>query len=184
MARYRLIEPHYLRVKGTKWEYSEVDRITGRPKRTQFDVPLYINPNYEEDLKAFGQPDERGEVIIVVSDGIDARGKDVIFTEKDGSPGRPTPGMIPLDEEAHVIYETCKTRWKDPGSEGGPSYADNLLDNFIQQMSNLQAAAVSAPSATGFEEMMATMTLMMKQQTELMAQLVKVQTDMPKRKVA
>lgn len=166
MARWQLREPHYIRVDGTKWEYNEVDRITGRPKRTQFDVPLYINPEDEGDVKAFGQ----GEAGIVVCNGHNPGPRDVIFHEKDGSPGLPTPGMFPLDDEAREISGQFSKKWDAP-QEGQPSYVQNLEEKLLMQMAELQAGVKSAAPAEGLQEMLATMTQMMAKQTEILAQL-------------
>jgi hypothetical protein len=182
MARWKLLEAHYLRVEGTKWEYSEVDRITGRPKRTQFDVPLLINPNDEGDLKSYGQNDPDGNLALIVGHGTKGpHGRDILWFEKDGSPGRPTPNMIPLDDEAKEISEKSERGWKDPGSQGAPTYAENMIDGFIAKMSELQVSAQAAPKNDGITEVLATMTAMMAKQTEILAQLAAPQA---KRKVA
>jgi hypothetical protein len=178
MARWKLTEPHYLKVDGTKWEYNEIDRITGRPKRTQFDVPLYLNPNYEDDLKGFGQGDvEVALRIIVVSDGNNAQPKDVIFF------GSPTPGMLPLDDEAKEISARFAKVWDAP-AEDGPSYAQRLEERFIDQMGKLQTAAQAAPQPEGQASLMESMAAMMEQQTEILAQLAKGQVEQSRRKVA
>ena len=170
MARWRLTEPHYLNVDGTKWEYSEVDRITGRPKRVQFPVPQYLNPNYEDDLKSFGQG--QGDVStwdIIVSDGNNPGPKDVIFKEKDGSPGQPTPGMLPLDDDAREITARYSKVWDAPSE--GPSFTQRLEESLINQMTELRDSVKQAPQVEGLAELMATMTSMMKQQTEILAKL-------------
>jgi hypothetical protein len=184
MARWRLTEPHYLYIDGTKWEYSEVDRITGRPKRTQFDVPLYLNLNYEDDLKSFGQgegPVDRWDII--VCDGNNPHPKDLIFHEKDGSPGRPTPGMEPLDEEARELSAKLNRTLDTPTVEG-QSYSQKLEMLFIDQMGQLKAGMQQAPQAEGISELMTSMAAMMKQQTEILAQLAARSVEPAKRKVA
>lgn len=184
MARWKLIEPHYLRVPDTKWEYQEVDRITGRPKRTQFPVPQYLNPNFEDDLKSFGQG--TGDVStwdIIVSDGHNSQPKDIIFHEKDDSPGKPTPGMLPLDDEAKAISAKFEKIWAPP-SEEQPSFTAALEEKFLRQMSEIQAGLNQAPQDKGFTDFMQSMSAMMQQQTEILAQLVKVQTQGERRKVA
>lgn len=179
MARWKLTEPHYLKVEGTKWEYSEVDRITGRPKRTQFDVPLYINPLFEDDLKAFGQLNQFGEYDIIVCNGEGAKGKDLIFK------GPPTPGMFPLDEEAEKLSaerEWTPTRDIDPESQN-MSFSNQLLSGLIDKMTDVKAGLNSAPAVPGMAEFMQTMGAMMKQQTEILASLSKVVAE-GKRRVA
>jgi hypothetical protein len=184
MARWRLSGPHYLNVKGTAWEYNEIDRITGRPKRTQFPVPLYMNPNYEDDLKSFGQgegPVERWNII--VSDGNNPGPKDIVFTEKDGSPGLPTPEMEPLDDEARELSAKLSKRLNTPIVEG-QSYSAKLEELFIDQMTELKNGMRAAPQAEGMTQFMETMAAMMKQQTEILAMLAAKQPAEGKRRVA
>lgn len=179
MARWKLTEAHYLMVEGTKWEYSEVDRITGRPKRTQFPVPLYVNPNYEDDLKGYGQPDEVDGLQIIVSNGNNAKGKDLIFT------GPPTPGMLPLDDEAKELSAKLNikpTQGLDPESQN-MSFSNQLMSGLIDQMTDIKAGIATAPAVPGMAEFMQTMGAMMKQQTEILASLSKVVAE-GKRRVA
>lgn len=165
MARWKITEAHYLNVEGTKWEYSEVDRKTGRPKRTQFNVPLYINPKYEDDLKAFGQGDPDPEFCdIIVSDGHNAQPKDIIFT------GPPTPDMIPLDDKAKAISEKMRAKWNAPEVEG-LSFSQRMELGFINQMAELREQVKQVPQAEGLKDLMETMAAMMKQQTEILAAL-------------
>jgi len=166
MARWKLTDAHYLRVLGMKWEYQEIDRRTGRPKRTQFEVPLYINPKYEDDLKAFGQGDPDPEFCdIIVSDGNNPQPKDVIFI------GDPTPCMTPLDDEAKEISARLEKSWNAPEVEG-LSYGQRLELGFINQMAELKDKVQQAPQIAGLEQLMASMTAMMQQQTEILARMV------------
>lgn len=167
MARWKLTEPHYLAVEGTKWEYSEVDRITGRPKRTQFPVPLHLDPNVDSD---WTHRNDAWSGDIIVSNGNNPDPKDLIYT------GPVTPGMLPLDDEAREITaKTAKDKWK-PTADLSPeaqnqSYTNQLLSGFIDEMTNLRTTAVAAPAAEGMAEFMKAMTEMMAKQTEILAQL-------------
>lgn len=177
MARWRLTEPHYLLTRDpTKWEYQEVDRITGRPKRSQFVVPLYLNPLYEDDTKSFGQPDPDGAIdpVIIVSNGNGAMGKDVIFI------GEPTPGMLPLDDEAKEISAKFKAQWDTPALDR-PSLSQLMEEKFLSQMSVMQTAAQAVPQAEGVSELMKSMAGMMAQQTEILARLAERPTAGPRR---
>lgn len=169
MARWKLTEPAYLRVDGTKWEYSEIDRLTGRPKRSQYEVPLYINPNYDDELRQFGQDYENQGVIIIVSDGVDNGGKDVIFK------GDPIPSMIPLDDDAKAKSAKFKNLW-EPQVEGGLSYAQQAELRWMGELDKLRMEIGKAPQAEGFKEFADSMSAMMKQQTEILAMLAKSQT--------
>ncbi len=99
MARWKLTEPHYLKVPGTKWEYTMQNRTTGKPQRKVFDVPLYLNPEDEGDWN--------------VREGYD--GYIAVCHEDKGLPsdiafiGDPTPGMVPLDDEAREL--TARFAW-------------------------------------------------------------------------
>ena len=165
MARWKLTEPHYLQVEGIKWEYSEVDRVTGRPKRTQFPVPLHLDPNVESD---WTHKWDAWSGDIIISNGSGADPKDLIFT------GPVTPGMLPLDDEAKAITaKSAKDKWK-PTVDLSPeaqneSYTNQLLSGFIDQMTQLQTSTQQAPQAAGMGDFMAAMTKMMAQQTDILA---------------
>ncbi len=166
MARWKLTEPHYIFVPGTKWEYSEIDRTTGRPKRTQFDVPLYINPHWEDDLKAFGQPPE-GD-IIVTNKPNPAFPRDVEFL------GGPTLGMVPIDDEAKVLTAQLEKRGLAvtqglEAEDQNNSYVNKMLSGLIDQMTDLKVTA--PPVASGMNEVMQSMVAMMAKQTEILEQL-------------
>lgn len=100
MARWRLMSDHYLQVPDTKWNYSEVDQLTGRQANRSFDVPLYLSPNNPRDCN------REGECVVAYA-GSDKPG-DTIFT------GPPTPEMEPLDDEATAISNKLRPGWEHP----------------------------------------------------------------------
>lgn len=167
MARWRLAAAHYLNTGDTKWEYSEVDRTTGRPKRTQFDVPRMLNPedpgdwNYVYSKDGFGKPDT-GEIIV-------AQGthepRDIVFI------GEPTPDMVPLDDEAKAITAKYAHKWKHPIESLTGTYADEMMKDLSAQLEEVRAASAPAP-VEGMTELLTAMTAMMKQNQEMMAALV------------
>lgn len=167
MARWKLTEPHYLAVEGIKWEYSEVDRVTGRPKRTQFPVPIHLDPNIESD---WTHRYDAWSGDIIVSNGNASDPKDLIYK------GPVTPGMLPMDDEAKAITaKAAKDKWSptqglDTESQN-ESYTNKLLSGFIDQMTQVQTNVQQAPQIAGLEEMLKTMTAVMAQQTELLAKL-------------
>ena len=135
MARWRLTQPHYLNLAdSTKWEYTETDRITGRPKRTQFNVPQFLDPNSDDDIRAFGQPDPDGVPSIIVSDGNDdPKPKDVVFL------GDPTPDMYPIDDAAKALSAKFNSIWSmQPGSDEA-SFASRLQDKLLMQIGEVAA---------------------------------------------
>ncbi len=168
MARWKLTEAHYLMIDGIKWEYSEVDRVTGRPKRTQFPVPLHLDPNIESD---WTHKHDAWSGDIIISDGIGTSDpKDHIYH------GPVTPGMLPLDDEAKAITaEAAKDKWTPTAGlsteDQNQSYTNKLLSGFIDQMTDLKASVVSAPAAAGMGEFMTAMQQMMAKQTEILAAL-------------
>lgn len=181
MARWKLTEPHYLAVPDVKWEYQEIDRITGRPKRTQFPVPLHIDPLNLDDLKAYGQMDPElgmgADPVIIVTDNPNPTGKDIHFK------GNPTPGMYPLDDEARAISEKhSKGTWTptagiDPESQNS-SYANKMMSGLIDQMTELKTATAAAAPVQGIQELLAAMTGMMQQNQQILAELVKGRTEL------
>jgi len=186
MARWKLTEAHYLKVEGTKWEYSEIDRITGRPKRTQFPVPLYLDPQNLDDLKAYGQTDPelglQGDPVIIVCNGADPKPRDVVFI------GTPTPGMYPLDDEARALTEKySKGNWApttgiDPESQN-QSYSNQLMSGLIDQMTELRNSKAEGTAVPGMTEFMQGMQMMMKQQTEILAMLASSKAPPDRRKL-
>lgn len=172
MARWRLTEAHYLKVPGTKWEYTEIDRTTGAPKRQQFDVPLYIDPRDADDLKRHGQADPyegmNADPIVVVIDAETSRknSRDMLFV------GSPTPGMLPMDDEAKALTDKfAKGVWVptaniDPISQN-ESYANKLISGLLDEMTAQREAA----PAKGMTELIETMNAMMKVQSALLERM-------------
>src|SRR5215469_11271581 len=100
MARWKLNDKHHLHVDGTKWEYTETDRSTGRPKRKQFDVPTFLDPADPGQwtvITAFDQGGRPADGDIVVCWAGKGEAKDLVFA------GEPTPDMTPLDDEARAV---------------------------------------------------------------------------------
>ena len=166
METYRTALPYM--VDGTKWEYSEVDRVTGRPKRTQFPVPLHLDPTIESD---WTHKYDQWSGDIIVSNGTNADAKDHIYK------GPVTPGMFPLDDEAREITaKSAGNVWMpttDTSIEAqNESYANKLLSGFIDKMTDLKSAVTTAPIDPGITQLLSSMSEMMMKQTEILAQLV------------
>lgn len=101
MARWRLIESHYLPVPGTEYDYKETSEATGKSKRVIFEVPMLLNTN---DASDHNYP---GEIIVAHGDA-KHEPRDIIFV------GPPTPAMEPLDDEAKAISESLQASWIPP----------------------------------------------------------------------
>lgn len=161
MARWRLTNAHYLNCRDTKWEYSEVDRSTGKQVRKQFDVPRYLNPGEPTDwTHRLG----RDEGDIYVSDGKNPDPKDIIFV------GSPTPDMEPIDEAAKALSASFAERWQHPIESLPGNFTQSLLDKFQTEVAKVQSASTNTPP-TGMGELMTAMAELMKQNAALIAML-------------
>lgn len=163
MARWRLINPHYLAVEGTKWEYHELDRATGRQIRKQYPVPLYLDPR---DLADCNHKFGRDEGEIIVTNGGTCDPKDLKFT------GDPTPDMLPVDEEAEAISAKLAETWKLPPEAREQGYSQSLIDNMQRQMALLQTEQKPV-EISGLAEFMSTMTQVLQQNATILESLTK-----------
>lgn len=174
MARWKLTEPHYLNVPGTEWEQVTTDRVTQRPVRRKYPVPLHLDPRIQDDWNYDSEgerPFRHGDMdgsIIVCHEG---KGKpnDRVFV------GDPTPGMLPLDDEAKAIsakFKWIPTQRVDDGfGEAPASVQAEILNGLIKELAD---ATVKGSSATphGFDKFMEAMAAMMAQQTQILQQLI------------
>ena len=165
MARWKLNQAHYLNITGTKWEYSETDRITGKPKRIQFDVPTLLHPDEPTSWNANFIRNPRGELL----------GGDIIVAYEDGQhesadyifSGAPTPEMEPIDAEAEAISAKHSKAWERPPETAGGSYADALVVAMQQKFDKMQSSP-SAVQVEGLTEMLTMMTQVIKQNQDMM----------------
>ena len=166
MARWQLNEPHYLNTPGTEWEYNQTDRTTGRQVKKRFPVPQYFHHEDETAWTEFttNRMGQRVDGMIVVTNGNNAKPTDIFFE------GEPTPGMIPLDDEAREI--SGKYSWPTPDrmftSEEG-TYAMRAMDAFVETQGkvNMQLAEASSRPVAGMDQFMGAMTQIMKQNQEM-----------------
>lgn len=132
MARWKLIEPHYLNVPGNEWEHQET--VNGKIHRHRFPVPRLLDP---KDPTDFNYPGE----VIVCHEG-QGLPNDLIFL------GPPTPGMAPLDEEAEAISKKESVKWVHPiESLPGQGFSASLLNDLQRQIAELTANQPAKPSA-------------------------------------
>src|SRR5882724_4695998 len=142
--RWKLAVAHYLHtVDKNQWEYTEVDRKTGRPKRHLFTVPRYLNPLEESDQNSINDLTGDGE-IIVCWEG-QGHPKDIEFL------GNPTPDMIPLDDEAKAKSAEFEAAWSYhpgdiPEAEGG--YAASLVEKLSDMRVAVDVKPVEIPGMT------------------------------------
>lgn len=173
MARWRLTASHYLHLQDeTKWEYTEVDRSNGRMKRTQFTVPCFLDindPTYWTE-KTFGMDGKPIEGSIILCDGNNPGKGDLIYR------GKPTPDMFPLDEDAEKITARYREMWNMAQDAEPGSFAQNLIDNFQRQLSEIQAnVKPQSADIPGLADFMASMTAIMAKQTELLEGMSRTQ---------
>lgn len=167
MARWRLAAAHYINTNDTVWEYSEVDRTTGRPKRTQFPVPRLLNPedpgdwNHVYSKDGFGKPDT-GEIIIAQGDH---EAKDYVFE------GAVTPDMVPLDDEARKISAASAHKWKYKAENLNGTYADEMMKDLTEAVEDIRAKTGAPAQSEGMTELLTAMAAMMKQNQDMMAVL-------------
>jgi len=168
MARWKLTEPHYLSVPTERWEHTTSDSRTGKPIRKMFRVPKHLDPRLEDDwnVRINGMD---GEIHVCYEGKDDPRYPDraIVFE------GNPTPGMLPLDDEAKEIsgqFSWTPTQGIDEESQRHSFYA-KLGDTLIDQMTELKVARETAPPAPGMDKFMETMLAMMAQNQQILAAL-------------
>lgn len=165
-ARWKLMQPHYLNIPGTTWEYRETDRTTGRPIRREFKVPTFLHPEDSSYWNYKTSPDEG--YIAVANAASEEFPKDFIYE------GEPTPDMEPLNDEARAISASFAKKWGAGPIEGLPSqmggYSQSLLDDLQRQAAEAQAKPQTT-TVEGMTEMLTALTAIMKQNSEVLAEL-------------
>jgi len=168
MARWKLTEPHYLSVPSERWEHTTSDSRTGKPIRKMFRVPKHLDPRLEDDwnVRINGMD---GEIHVCYEGKDDPKYPDraIVFE------GNPTPGMLPLDDEAKEIsgkFNWTPTQGIDEESQRHSFYA-KLGDTLIDQMTELKVARETAPPNPGMDKFMETMLAMMAQNQQILAAL-------------
>lgn len=165
MARWMLTEAHYLNVPGNLWEQQITDRATGRPVRKQFPVPLHLDPNIESD---WNYKEQVGNNVIdgkiIVCHAGKGEPKDIVFE------GEPSPGMLPLDDEAKTI--SAKYTWTPTKGLDERSQADSFSQQLLVQLSaSMDAVKQAPPEIPGMGELMKALAAMMAQQTAILSAL-------------
>jgi len=158
MARWRLTEPHYIYTDpDTVWERIETDTETGRQIRKQYVVPAYFHHEIEADWT------DKVEKAVFVCDGNNCQKRDIVFK------GDPTPGMMPVDDEAKAITDKFKHKWNIPDTiKWGPGqYSSALADHFAEQQDriNMKMSAMTEQNTQAINQFMQQMGL---QQSQMM----------------
>jgi len=162
MARWKLLNAHYINVTGNTWEYKETDRSNGRQIRREFEVPQHLSPFDPSD---WNYRDGQDDGDVIVSHKFDDRyPKDYVFR------GEPTPDMLPLDDEAKEISASYAGKWKHPIENLTVSYSQSLIDGFHDEMKVLQAKQ-EAGSGADIKALTEAVTQMAQMQATVMAAL-------------
>jgi hypothetical protein len=137
MARWKLMDAHYLAVPETEWEYRETNRETGRQARKVYEVPLHLDPKNQAD---WNYPADEA---IIVSDRFDPKyPRDHVFR------GTPTPDMEPLDDEAQAISDAERKNWIHPIEALNMTYSESRLSEFERGIAELLSKGVPKLSST------------------------------------
>lgn len=133
MARWKLIDKHYLNVPGTKWRHEETSQASGEKTEVEYKVPKYLDP----DDPKFQNRD--GEVIVCHA-GKGEKG-DIIFE------GTPTNAMEPVDDEAEEITSALRPSWDHP-IDSLPSINDqSMITQLQRENAEMKAALARAEKA-------------------------------------
>jgi|SRR5215831_1151632 len=137
MARWKLIEAHYLNATGkdqSEWESKETDRTSGRTARIVYKVPRLLDPKDQADFNY------REDGIIVVCHEGKGKPRDIVFE------GDPTPGMEPMDDEAMAITEALRPSWHDPINEfSAMSRDERMMLNLQEQIADIKQNGIAGP---------------------------------------
>lgn len=164
MARWQLTEAHYLNVPGTMTE----DRTLGENNKKKLVCPRHLDPNQDADwnYKEMISPNVMEGKIIVCHEG-KGEPRDIVFV------GEPTPGMLPIDDEAREIsgrYNWTPTQGLDQDSQAN-SYTNQLLLGLTESLVGAREQAKSIQPVEGMSELIGTINDMMKLQAQVLAAL-------------
>jgi len=164
MARWKLVEAHYLQtVDPVEWEYSEVNRSTGKQVRKRFHVPRLLDPKDPSDWTTrWGDRDNSDGEVIVCLPGKGEKG-DIEFL------GDPTPGMSPIDNEAIELSKSFETQWSYKPETAEVTYSQSLVDKFEAEKSDLEAKP-STVQVEGLSDLVAAIAAQSKAMADLLTQ--------------
>jgi len=131
-----------------------------------YKVPKHLDPRLEDDWNYRPENNNMDGEIIVCWEG-KGLSRDIIFE------GNPTPGMLPIDDEAKEVsgkFSWTPTQGIDEDSQR-QSFYSRLGDTLIEQMSELKVARELSPVNSGMEKFMETMLVMMQQNQQILAAL-------------
>lgn len=146
MARWRVLEPHYIHAEQygepTTWVREETNRDTGRAFRRTFTVPLLVDPNDPTCIN------KHVGYCVVATQGSEQPG-DIVLAPNT----KPTPGMEPLDDEARAISDAERPKWKSPIDNVpitlGEDFSALIMRKLEQQINEATRLASSPAQSLG-----------------------------------
>lgn len=195
MARWRLLEPHYITVlrdgATSEWAYKEINRANGREIVKKYPVPTHLDPKIQTDWthrdmlgrEQIGAKDDDGYIIVGYGEGLHPQ--DIILV-KDAKGKLPiTPGMEPLDDEARALSAQYNERIIPLEGRDDATYSERLLDKFIEQLAEAHttASSASAGNVQGLGDVLKAMTEMMQQNQQILQALLTPQQQRPPEKM-
>jgi hypothetical protein len=171
LARWKLMTSHYINtVEQFEWEYSEVDRATGRQKRVKVPVPRFLDIRDPGDwtnrwpagtnMSTSHLNNEEGEIIVCLEGKGELR--DIAFI------GDPTPDMYPIDDEAKAISASFEGHWRYKPEGAEINYSQSMVDQFKSEMAESEAKS-SVIEIAGLADLVAAMAVQTKAVTDLVA---------------
>jgi hypothetical protein len=171
MARWKLVESHYLNTIGadaTTWEYKETDRSTGRERRKTLDVPRLLDINDPACWTwSEGNSDNKNGEIIVCHVGKGQRG-DIEFR------GDPTPGMVPADDEAREISAGFAEHWRYKPETAEVGFSQSMFDRVMAEKAEMEAKPQQVEVA-GLSDLLTAFAAMQAQNQQLIMALSKTE---------
>lgn len=173
MARFQLLDKHYIYIVGVEWEYKEEAQgsVKGRNRvtRRSFPVPLYLDPKDESDCN-YSNPFR-----IIVSTKEDRLYPDDYLLAEGFIP---THDMQPLDTEADEMIDVFRRSHtgEHPIESLSTTYGEQLLDKLSRQIESLggrEAHAAPAVSVNEFEKLKAENAALAAKVDEVLAKLAK-----------
>ena len=164
MARWKLVESHYLNCGDTVWEYKETDRSTGRERRKQLPVPRHLDINDPSDWtwREGNRDNQIGEIIVCSPDK--GQPGDIEFF------GDPTPGMVPVDDEAREISGSFAELWRYKPETAETTFSQSMFDKVMAERAELEAKPQTVEIA-GLTDLVGAFAAMAKQNQELITAL-------------
>lgn len=163
MARFKLLDKHYINIVGCDWEEKQElqTKVRGRNRlhKNTFVVPMYLDPKDQSDHNYPGE--------IIISTEESRRYPDDYIT---GKGFMCTADMLPLDDEAEAMMEEWKSTYtgEHPIESLRGTMGEAIFDRLSRQLEALMSpgAATAAPVALNQLEALRTENATLKAQID------------------